>query len=99
MNLRDSALRTLLKVAQDWFPYAASYSQAKYWVGARPMLPDGPPVLGATPLPNLFLNAGHGSSGWVMACGSARVLADTMSGKPPEIDLEGLTLDRYQGSR
>jgi D-amino-acid dehydrogenase len=97
LHLRDNSLRTLLKVAQDWFPYAATYSQAKYWVGARPMLPDGPPVIGVTPLPNLYLNTGHGSSGWVMACGSARVLADTMSGKLPEIDLEGLTLDRYQG--
>jgi len=95
LALRDSALRTLLKVAQDWFPSAASYSQAKYWVGARPMLPDGPPVLGATSVPNLYVNAGHGSSGWVMACGSARVLADTLAGAAPEIDLEGLTMNRF----
>jgi D-amino-acid dehydrogenase len=95
LDLRESALRTLLKVARDWFPHAASYSQAKYWVGARPMLPDGPPVLGATPIPNLFLNTGHGSSGWVMACGSAHVLADILAGQAPEIDLEGLTLDRF----
>ena len=46
MQLRDSALRTLLKVAQDWFPYAASYAKSRFWIGARPMLPDGPPVLG-----------------------------------------------------
>jgi len=95
MGLRDGALRTLLKVASDWFPYAATYRLAKFWVGARPMLPDGPPVLGRTPVANLFLNTGHGSSGWVMAVGSGRVVADVLSGQTPEIDLDGLTLDRY----
>jgi len=95
MALRDGALRTLLKVAQDWFPYAASWRQAKFWVGARPMLPDGPPLLGRTPLANLYLNTGHGSSGWVMAVGSGRVVADLIAGRQPDIDLDGLTLARY----
>jgi D-amino-acid dehydrogenase len=94
-TLRESALRTLLKVAQDWFPYAASYRQGKFWVGSRPMLPDGPPVLGRTPVGNLFLNTGHGSSGWVMAVGSGQIVADVLAGRAPAIDLEGLTLDRY----
>jgi len=95
MKLRDSALRTLLKVAQDWFPYAASYAKSRFWIGARPMLPDGPPVLGKTPIANLYVNTGHGSTGWVMSCGSARVLADVIAGRAPAIDLDGLTLDRY----
>ena len=94
-ELRDSALRTLFKVASDWFPYAAGYRQGKFWVGARPMLPDGPPVLGRTPIGNLYVNVGHGSSGWVMAAGSARIVADVIAGREPAIDLEGLTLDRY----
>jgi D-amino-acid dehydrogenase len=94
-ELRDSALRTLLKVANDWFPYAASFRQGKMWVGARPMLPDGPPVLGRTPIGNLFLNTGHGSSGWVMAVGSGQIVADVLAGRSPAIDLEGLTLDRF----
>ena len=75
LALRDSALGTLLRVARDWFPGAAAYTQARAWVGARPMLPDGPPVLGATPVPGLYLNVGHGSTGWAMACGSARAVA------------------------
>jgi len=95
MQLRERALATLLKVAQDWFPYAASYRRGKFWVGARPMLPDGPPVLGRTPVGNLYLNIGHGSSGWVMAAGSARIVADVIAEREPGIDLEGLTLDRY----
>jgi D-amino-acid dehydrogenase len=52
-------------------------------------------VLGRTPIGNLYLNVGHGSSGWVMAAGSARIVADVIAGREPEIDLEGLTLDRY----
>jgi len=99
MILRESALSTLLKVARDWFPSAATYRSAQFWIGARPMLPDGPPVLGPTPLANLYLNTGHGSSGWAMACGSARLLADLISGRTPEIDLDGLTLDRYSRRR
>jgi D-amino-acid dehydrogenase len=95
MQLRNSALRTLMKVAQDWFPYAASYNKARYWIGARPMLPDGPPVLGKTPIENLYVNTGHGSTGWVMSCGSARVVADVIAGRAPAIDLAGMTLDRY----
>ncbi len=95
LTLRDAALGTLLLVARDWFPGAAAYSRARAWVGARPMLPDGPPVLGATPVPNVYLNLGHGSTGWAMACGSARIVADVVSGAEPQIDLEGLTIERY----
>jgi D-amino-acid dehydrogenase len=95
LRLRASALRTLIRIAIDWFPTAAAYAQAQYWVGARPMLPDGPPLLGPTPIRGLLLNVGHGSSGWAMACGCARVVADLATGGTPEIDLDGLTLARY----
>jgi D-amino-acid dehydrogenase len=94
-RLRESALRTLRKVASDWFPAAASFASARAWVGARPMLPDGPPLLGATTVANLYLNLGHGSSGWLLACGSGRAVADVVAGRTPEIDLTGLTLARY----
>lgn len=96
LTLRDAALGTLLRVARDWFPGAAAYAHAQFWVGARPMLPDGPPLLGPTPIANLHLNLGHGSSGWALACGSGRVIADLIAGRTAEIDLEGLTLDRYR---
>ena len=99
LELREAALGTLYKVVRDWFPGAADYVQARPWVGARPMLPDGPPVLGATPVANLYLNLGHGSTGWAMACGSARVVADIVAGATPQIDLEGLTLDRFARGR
>ena len=94
-RLRDRALRTLLKVGGDWFPDAANYAQANFWCGTRPMLPDGPPLIGATPIRGVYVNIGHGSNGWAMAAGSGKVVADVVSGRTPDIDLDGLTLSRY----
>ena len=85
-----ATLRTLYKVLHDWFPGAASRSVGvQEWKGARPMLPDRPPIVGAAAIPGLWLNLGHGSSGWAMACGSARALADQVRGRAPEIDMAG----------
>jgi D-amino-acid dehydrogenase len=98
LSLRQRALRTLIKVASDWYPGAARYSEAQFWVGARPMVPDGAPLLGATRVAGLYLNVGHGSTGWAMACGAGRVVADVVAGREPEISLEGLTLERYGGA-
>lgn len=89
-RLNPAPLATLYKVLEDWFPGAAVVHEAQQWKGARPMLPDGPPVLGASGQPGLWLNLGHGSSGWMLACGSARVLADLVSGRPAPIDLGSL---------
>ena len=91
---RDAALRTLVKVGRDWFPTAADWASASCWVGARPMTPDGPALLGATPVGGLFINMGHGSTGWAMACGAGKVVADLVAGLRPEIDLDGLTIER-----
>ncbi|HSC01646.1 MAG TPA: FAD-dependent oxidoreductase [Burkholderiaceae bacterium] len=92
----EAALATLYKVLDDWFPGCGVQAQAQSWKGARPMLPDGPPVIGASGVPGVWLNLGHGSSGWALACGSARVLADTMSARPPAIDLDGLGVERLR---
>jgi D-amino-acid dehydrogenase len=82
------------KTAKELFPAAALNGSAEYWAGLRPMTPDGPPYLGRTPVAGLILNAGQGSNGWTQACGCGRIVADIVSGRPPEIDLEGLTVDR-----
>jgi len=91
-----AALATLYKVLNDWFPGAAHMSQAQVWKGARPMLPDGPPVLGASGIQGVWLNLGHGSSGWALACGSARVVADAMARREASIDVEGLGIERLR---
>jgi D-amino-acid dehydrogenase len=94
---RPAALHTLYKVLGDWFPGAVRRDAVwQEWKGARPMLPDGPPVMGASGLPGLWLNLGHGSSGWALACGSARALADQLTGRDPGVDLEGLDIQRLR---
>ena len=95
---RAGSVQTLYKVLQDWFPGAAHTSHSgasvQEWKGARPMLPDGPPLIGASGIPGLWLNLGHGSSGWALSCGSARAVADLIAGKTPEIDMDGLDVGR-----
>jgi len=95
LQLRDARRDALDHVVTDLFPGSGDISRATFWTGLRPMTPDGPPVIGPTRYPNLYLNTGHGTLGWTMAAGSARVLADVISNRRPEIDLDGLTLARY----
>ena len=94
-ELQQRALRTLVKVGSDWFPQAANYAASNFWKGVHAMLPDGAPLLGATPVRNLYINIGHGSSGWTMAAGAGKAVADIVCGQVPEIDMDGLTLARY----
>lgn len=96
----EPSIHLLYKILQDWFPGAAQLSptqgSVQIWKGARPMLPDGPPLIGNSGLPGLWLNLGHGGSGWALGCGSARALADLMAERAPEIDMEGLGLERLR---
>ena len=94
---REASIQTLYKVLHDWFPGAAAKSGAgaiQVWKGARPMLPDGPPIIGESGIPGLWLNLGHGSSGWALSCGSARALADQMAGRQSELDMAGFAVAR-----
>ena len=95
-QISGAAIQTLHQVLDDWFPGCAQQAQVQRWKGARPMLPDGPPVLGASGAAGIWLNLGHGSSGWALACGSARVLADQVTGRPADIELTGLDLARLK---
>lgn len=80
----------ILRLARDLFPDAADYARGEYRACLRPMTPGGPPILGAGRHRNLFFNTGHGHMGWTMACGSARIVADLVVGRRPEIGLDGL---------
>lgn len=82
----------MLSTISRLFPNGGAYAKASRWAGLRPMTPKGTPMLGISPKRNLFLNTGHGHIGWTMSMGSARIVADTISGRKPEIDLSGLTL-------
>ena len=94
-KLREARRGTLEHVVTDLYPDGGDVARAEFWCGLRPMTPDGPPVIGPTRYPNLWLNTGHGTLGWTMSCGSGRVLADLVSGRAPAIDVSGLGLARY----
>jgi D-amino-acid dehydrogenase len=93
---RPAALETLYRVLDDWFPGAARLSRTQRWKGAQPILPDGAPLLGASGLPGIWLNLGHGPSGWALACGSARVIADQLASRAPPVDTAGLGVGRLR---
>jgi len=94
-KLGHGATESVRHVVTDLFPRGGDVSKAEGWTGLRPMTPDGTPVIGPTRYDNLFLNTGHGTLGWTMACGSARIVADIVMGLEPGIDIEGLTIARY----
>lgn len=80
------------RAASRLFPEAGDYDAAETWAGLRPMTPEGTPIFGRARHRNLWFNTGHGSMGWTMACGSARIAADLIAGRDPEIDLGGMML-------
>ena len=86
---------TLLHCLKELFPGSAAVGDTNFWSGLRPMTPDGPPVVGPTKIENLFLNTGHGTLGWTMACGSGHVVASLIDGTQPAIESAGLALGRY----
>ncbi|MBK6637333.1 MAG: D-amino acid dehydrogenase [Rhodocyclaceae bacterium] len=96
LNLREARRATLNHVVTDLFPTGGDISKAEFWTGLRPMTPDGTPVLGPTHYKNLQLATGHGTLGWTMAAGTGRVMADLISGRQPEISMDGLTIARYR---
>lgn len=92
-----ATLQTLYHALSGWFPGGAqlSSSHVQVWRGARPTLPDGGPVIGASGLPGVWVNAGHGASGWAQACGSARAMADMLAQRDTAIDLAPLSMRRF----
>jgi D-amino-acid dehydrogenase len=96
LSLKLNRKDKLIRVVRSIFPNGIEYDQATFWAGLRPMTPDGPPILGSCGVKGLFLNSGHGSNGWTQACGTSRVVADLVCGRPPEIELDGLTYERFQ---
>jgi D-amino-acid dehydrogenase len=96
-RLREARRETLEMCVNDLFPGGGDTANASFWTGLRPMTPDGTPIVGATAIPNLYLNTGHGTLGWTMSCGSAQLLADLISGKQPAIRHDDLNVFRYSG--
>jgi len=95
LRLNPRRRETLAMVVEDLYPGAGDVAAAEFWTGLRPMTPDSTPILGATRWRNLVLNTGHGTLGWTMACGSGRLVADLITGRTPQIALDGLDVSRY----
>jgi D-amino-acid dehydrogenase len=87
-------LWTLAETVNPAMAAAADREKAINWCGFRPMAADGNPYIGATRVPGLYLNAGHGYLGWTQAAGSGRLLAQIIAGKQPDIDISPYRVDR-----
>ena len=99
LSLNPKRRETLEMVVNSLFPDAGDVPNASFWTGLRPMTPDGTPIIGRASqqsgLSNLWLNTGHGTLGWTMACGSGQVLADLLAERTPAIRADDLNLSRY----
>ena len=85
-SLNDVRCQALLKRTAELFPTVGRPANVEFWAGLRPATPSNVPLIGATRLSNLYVNAGHGTLGWTMACGTGKLLADIVAGRAPEID-------------
>ena len=94
LGLNENRRETLEMVTRDLFP-GGDLEKATFWTGLRPMTPDSTPIIGGTRFKNLFLNTGHGTLGWTMACGSGKLISDLVLNHQPEISTDGLSLQRY----
>jgi D-amino-acid dehydrogenase len=94
LRLNPRRRATLERVVGELFP-GGDLPRASFWTGLRPMTPDSTPIVGPTPFSNLYLNTGHGTLGWTMACGSGKLVADQVMGRRPDIRTDGLAMDRY----
>lgn len=91
--VRKVRIDPLVNGVKSLFP-AAPIEELAEWACLRPSTPDGPPIIGRTPISNLYMNTGHGTLGWTQSAGSARLLADVVDNKPTEIPLSGLEIER-----
>lgn len=89
LSLNPARCAALVRRTHALFPALANVEQIEFWTGLRPATPSNVPLIGelrAAGLAGLWLNTGHGTLGWTLACGSARLLADRIAGRDPEID-------------
>ncbi len=85
-SVNESRCAAITRRIAELFPGLAGLAPSERWAGLRPATPNNVPLIGRTRLSNLFLNTGHGTLGWTLACGSGRALADVVSGRKPEVD-------------
>ncbi|HEX4765190.1 MAG TPA: D-amino acid dehydrogenase [Lichenihabitans sp.] len=95
-QLSEARCATLMDGLRDLFPSFPRERQPTLWTGLRPMTPDGRPLIGRNRIGNLIVNSGHGTLGWTLACGSARLVADIVAERTPAIAIAPYRADRPQ---
>jgi D-amino-acid dehydrogenase len=77
----------LTRRARELFPGVCDYARPTYWAGMRPVTPSNVPLVGATRVQGLYINAGHGTLGWTLGPGNGALLAQLVSGAPLDVPL------------
>ena len=85
-GVNELRCNALLERIRTLFPALARIEPSHRWAGLRPATPSNVPCIGRTRLKNLYLNTGHGTLGWTLACGSGRIVADLASGRRPAVE-------------
>jgi D-amino-acid dehydrogenase len=85
-SLNEARCRAIIERVEELFPEAGDFSNASLWAGLRPATPSNVPLIGRTRYRNLFLNTGHGTLGWTLACGSGKAVADLIGGRRPDVE-------------
>ena len=88
-------LDLLVRIYPQYEPFLRRDS-VQEWAGLRPMSSDGGPILGRSPVRNLFINTGHGHLGWSMCAGSGKAVADVIAGREPDIDMAPYNINRFE---
>lgn len=97
-SLNPVRCEALVKRTADLFPGFGEIVRARFWTGLRPATPGNVPIIGRSPVGNLYYNTGHGTLGWTQACGSGRAIADLVSGRQPDVDFRFVGVDRSAGT-
>jgi D-amino-acid dehydrogenase len=92
---RVANLRRLLASIYPAVAAAVPQQAQRPWAGFRPMTPDGVPLIGATRIQGLFVNAGHGHLGWTLAAGSGELLARLLDGLEPAVAAQPYAVHRF----
>ncbi len=85
-SINPTRCAAIVQRVKALFPRLANAAEPELWTGLRPATPGNVPAIGRAKFRNLYLNTGHGTLGWTMACGSGKLLADLVAGRKPEID-------------
>ncbi|KQZ54065.1 MULTISPECIES: FAD-binding oxidoreductase [Ensifer] len=92
-NFRRS--EAMLKKAQAFLPGFKSEGGVQ-WMGFRPSLPDSLPAIGRARATGRVVYAfGHGHLGLTQSAGTARLVADLLTGRRPAIDISCFSPQRF----